>query len=65
MSHADWYANGVYNRLQIVLEDILRRRIAAATIHEQQNRISTWVGLLPDTIPVPLEAIARELGGVA
>jgi len=59
---------GIASRLVDASNDmhgyVLARGVAAPAIHQQQNRIGVGVALPADPVPVPLEAVASELGRV-
>ena len=60
VSHADPNADRIDDGLQVVFENVLRRRIAATTIHKHQNGICVWVALEADSIPIPLETVENR-----
>ena len=65
MGHADRQPDRIAQTLQVVLENVLAGRVAAAAVAGQQNRSCLGVTLLADPIPVPPKTVAGELGGVA
>lgn len=64
MSHTDFYADRIHDGLQVVFENILRRRVASATIEKHQDRIGMRITPLSDAIPIPFDTVAGKLGGV-
>ena len=64
VSYPDFDADGIYHRLQIVFENVLARRVASAAIHQQQNRIGVRITLSTNPVPIPLQTVTGELGGV-
>lgn len=65
VGNANRQPDRIAQTLQVVFENILAGRIAAATVAGQQNRSGIAVTLLADPIPVPPKTVAGELGGVA
>lgn len=65
VSHPNHHPGTVGNRLKIMLEDVSVRRVAAATIHQQQHRTGVGIALFADAVPVPADAVTGELRGVA
>lgn len=61
----DFHADCLAQPFQIVFEYILRGRIAPIAIASQEDGCRVGIALLSDSIPVPLEGITGELGGVA
>lgn len=47
-----------------MFENILRRRVASATIEKHQDRIGMRIAPLSDAIPIPFDTVAGKLGGV-
>ena len=64
VSDANIHTDAVGKLLKIVLENILPRRIASATITGYQDRRCVGVSLFADPIPIPFETIACKLGRV-
>ena len=65
MGHANRQSDRVAQTLQVVFENVLAGRIAAAAVAGQQNRSGIAVALLADPIPVPAKTVTGELGRVA
>ena len=64
VSHSDFNSQVVDELLQVLFEKILCRRIASATIAQQENGPSVRVASVADTLPVPVEAVAGEFARV-
>ena len=62
--HPNFHANLVGQQLQIMLEDIGVRGVAAATIAQPQDRGRLRITLLANAVPIPAKAVARKLAGV-
>ena len=65
MGHANRQADRIAQAFQVVFENVLAGRIAAAAVAGQQNRSRIAITLLADPIPVPPKTVTGELGGVA
>jgi hypothetical protein len=61
---ANLNAEAIVELLQVVLEDVLSRRIPAAAVTRQEDRCSIGISLLADPVPVPGKTVAGELAGV-
>src|SRR5271166_2841779 len=64
VSHSDFDSQVVDEVLQVLFEKILCRRIASATIAQQENGFGVRVTSLADTLPVPVKTVAREFARV-
>ncbi len=64
MGHANRQSDRVAQTLQVVFENVLAGRIAAAAVTGQQNRSCIAVALLTDPIPVPTKTVTGEFGRV-
>ncbi len=64
MGHANRQSDRIAQTLQVMFENILAGRIAAAAVAGQQNRSCIAVTLLADPIPVPPKTVAGKLGRV-
>ena len=64
VGHPDGDSDVVDEVLQILFENVMRRRIAPAGIAQHQDGRGVGVALLADAVPVPAETVARELAGV-
>ena len=64
VGHANRDAEPIDQPLQVFLEDVMSRVVAASAVAQEQNRLGPGVG--PDAVSSPpqLEAVARELAGV-
>ena len=62
--HADLDTQFFDQMLQVLLEEVLRRRIAAAAIAQPEDRRGVGVTRAADAVPVPAETVAGELAGV-
>ncbi len=64
VGHSDFDSQFVDEVLQVLFEKILCRRIASATVAQQEDGLGVRVASLADTVPVPAEAVACELARV-
>src|SRR5207247_1034589 len=64
MRDSDRKSNVIDQLLQIVFEEVLVRRIAAAGITQHQKGLSVGITLLADAFPKPAEAVAGEFAGL-
>lgn len=64
VGHANLDAQLVDQFLQVGLEDVVRGRVAAARVTEQENGLRIGVALLADALPVPTQTVASEKTGV-
>ena len=64
MGHADFHADGVTELLEVVLHNVLIRRVASTAVKQQQDGSCIGIALSPDPVPVPLQTVARELAGI-
>ena len=64
VGNSDFDADRIAQLLQVMLENVFSRRVASATIADNQYRSCLWVTLFANPVPVPAETVAGKFSRI-